>query len=316
MGEAKEIWKRLFFVLHNNKQPDDDLPTMWTPFKAGNLQDSELETAIESISHLLPENVREKVNSLCSANKRGKTNLLHSMKDSLLNDDFWYLLFRAFRDRGCSPSDDTMKICILEGGKVKQMTMAELEDKFVSENQDNLKSQTSVLDQMIHEDLIDAYLSTSSVEKSMKKSYEDKLAEAREALAAENPKWKKEEVEKQAAVQAKKEVKGSSEAKSLQNRVAMMAEHEVQKSIKRAMEEYQIPVFIFRGVNTYDDVGRLLESFGIKMSKLKAFKSGEALKTLECEHDIATVVLLPCGLLVSFTQVKLDIFLADSNICL
>merc|ERR1712130_563829 len=123
-------------------------------------------------------------------------------------------------------------------------------------------------------------------------------------LAAENPKWKSEQVEKQASVQAKKEVKGSSEAKALQKRVAMMAEHEVQKSIKRAMEKYQIPVYIFRGVNTYDDVGRLLESFGIKMSKLKAFKSGEESKTLECEHDIATVALLPCELLVSFTQVK------------
>ena len=199
---------------------------------------------------------------------------------------------------------------------MKQMTMGELEEKFILENEDSFKSQTSVPDQMIHEDLIDAYLSTSSVEKSLKKSYEDKLAEAREALAAENPKWKTEQVEKQAAVQAKKEVKGSSEAKSLQNRVAMMAEHEVQKSIKRAMEEYQIPVFIFRGVNTYDDVGRLLESFGINMSKLKAFKSGEASKTLECEHDIATVALLPCGILVSFTQVELDIFLADSNVWL
>ena len=157
--------------------------------------------------------------------------------------------------------------------------------------------------------MIDAYLSTSSVKDLLKKSYEGKLAEAREALAAENPKWKKEEVEKQAAIQAKKEVEISSEAKSLQNRVAMMAEHEVQKSIKMAMEEYQIPVFIFRGVNTYDDLGQFLESFGFKMSKLKAFKSGDATKTLECEHDIATVALLPCGPLVSFVQVELHILL-------
>ena len=142
MGEAKEIWKRLFFVLHNNKQPDDDLPTMWTPFKAGNLQDSDLKAAIESIDSLLQDNVRERLNSLCSANKTKKANLLYSMKeDSLLNDNFWYQLFRAVRDRGCSPIDDTMKICILEGGQMKQMTMEELEDKFVSENRDNLKSQ-------------------------------------------------------------------------------------------------------------------------------------------------------------------------------
>ena len=59
------------------------------------------------------------------------------------------------------------------------------------------------------------------------------------------------------------------------------------------MEEYQIPVFIFRGVNTYDNVGCLLESFGIKIKM-----SEEASTTLEYEHDIATVALLPCGPLV------------------
>ena len=142
MGEAIQIWKRLFFVLHKNKQPDDDLPTMWTPFKAGNLQDSDLVTAIESIGHQLPDNVREKLKSLCTANKTRTANLLYSMQaESLLKDDFWYLLFRAFRDRGCSPIDDNMKICIVEGGQTKQMTMGELE--FISENRENLKSQTS-----------------------------------------------------------------------------------------------------------------------------------------------------------------------------
>ena len=69
-------------------------------------------------------------------------------------------------------------------------------------------------------------------------------------------------------------MKSSSVAKALQKRVAMRAEYDVQRSIKRAMEEFNIPVYIFRGVNTYDDVGRFLESFGLKMSKLKAFKSG------------------------------------------
>ena len=61
MGESEDFWKRLFFVLHNNKQPDDDLPTMWTSFKAENLQDGNLETAIESFSHLLQDNVKEKL---------------------------------------------------------------------------------------------------------------------------------------------------------------------------------------------------------------------------------------------------------------
>ena len=307
MGEAREIWKRLFFVLYNNKQPDHDLPTMWTLFKAENFTEEDLKAAIESISHLLQENVRDKLKRLCRAHET-KKELLYSMEeDSLFKDDFWRLLFGAVRDRGCVPIDGNLKISILEGGQMKQMTMGELEEKFVSENRDNLKSQTSVPDQMIHEDLIDAFLSTNSVKESLKKSYEEKLAEARETLTAENPKWKKEAVEKQAAVQAKKEVKGSSEAKALQHREAMIAEHEVQKSIKRAMKELGIPVFIFRGVNTYDDVGRFLGSFGFKMSRLKSFKTGDEKNTLECEHDIGLVALLPCGPLVSFSQVKLDL---------
>ena len=308
MAEAKEIWKRLFFVLLNNKEPDNDLPNMWTFFKAENLQDGDIETAIKSIGHLLQDNVREKLKSLCSKNKKGPVNLLYQMKeDSSLKDDFWRLLFGAVRDRGCGSIDGNLKISILEGGQKKHMTMGELEEKFVSENRDNLRSQTSVPDQMIHEDLIDAFLCTDSVKESLKKSYEEKLAEARETLTAENPRWKKEAVEKQAAVQAKKEVKASSEAKALQHREAMIAEHEVQKSIKRAMKELGIPVFIFRGVNTYDDVGRFLGSFGFKMSRLKSFKTGDEKNTLECEHDIGLVALLPCGPLVSFSQVKLDL---------
>ena len=307
MAEAKEIWKRLFFVLLNNKEPDNDLPNMWTLFKAENFTEEDLKAAIESISHLLQENVRDKLNRLCRAHKT-KKELLYSMKeDSLFKDDFWRLLFGAVRDRGCGSIDGNLKISILEGGQMKQMTMGELEEKFFSENRDNLKSQTSVPDQMIHEELIDAFMSTDSVKDSLKKSYEEKLAEARETLTAENPKWKKEAVEKKAAVQAKKEVKGSSEAKALQHREAMIAEHEVQKSIKRAMKELGIPVFIFRGVNTYDNVGRFLGCFGFKMSRLKSFKSGDEKNTLECEHDIGLVALLPCGPLVSFSQVKLDL---------
>ena len=63
-------------------------------------------------------------------------------------------------------------------------------------------------------------------------------------------------------------------------------------------------MFVFRGVNTYDDVGRFRDGFGFKMSKLKAFKSGDSESTLECEHDIGIVdALSPSRPLVSFVQV-------------
>ena len=307
MGETNGIWKRLFFVLHYNKQTDIDLPNIWTRFKQDNFRDSDLELAIRRISHLLQESEKEKLNSIRSAyttSTHCERSLLDFLNDDLLlKDDSWYLLFKAVRDIGCSPLDKDMQICVLEGGQTKLMLMEEVEQKFITENKDDTKSQTSVPDQLIHEDLIDACLSTSTVGTSLKEAYKARLEEAKTSLKAENPRLKVKEVEKQAAGQAKKEVKGSRDAKTLQKRLAMMAEHEVQKSIKSAMEKFNIPVYIFRGVNTYDDVGHFLESFGIKMSKLKAFKSGEG--TLECEHDIAIIALLPCGPLVSFIQVKI-----------
>ena len=96
----------------------------------------------------------------------------------------------------------------------------------------------------------------------------------------------------------------SNEQASFFQNFAMMAEENVQKSIRKAMEMFGIPVHVFRGVNTFDEIGQLLESLGIKMSRLGAFKpGGSGENTFECEHDIAAVALLPAGPLVSFVQV-------------
>merc|ERR1712130_628673 len=146
---------------------------------------------------------------------------------------------------------------------------------------------------MIHEDLIDAHLNTKSVEESLQETYKTKFSETKTSLKADNPRLKNEEVEKKAAAQAKKEIKESREAKLLQHRVAMMAEENVQTSIRKAMEMFGIAVHVFRGVNTFDEIGQHLESLGIKMSRLGAFKPGGSCEnTFECEHDIAAVALL------------------------
>ena len=201
------------------------------------------------------------------------------------------------------------------------MSMTDIEKKFIDENPDLLTAQRSVPDQMIHNDLIDAHFNTESLRESLRRSYQKRLTEAEMAQSKGNPKLSKEEVEKQAAAQAKQETKESKEAKLLQNRVAMIAEDDVQKSILQAMKEFNIPVFVFRGVNTYHEVGKHLgEAFGFKMSVLKAFtngnskskkgkegnedKPGKKESTLECEHDISAIALPPSGPLVSFVQVR------------
>ena len=304
MSEAntKVFWKELFFLLSDNKQPDDQLPLMWAQFKTSQLNRSDIEAAIESFKDQLEDNVKAELDKLLRDTSEAQ--LLDLMKrSSLLGDNFWCLLFAAIRDRRSHLIGDG-KTKILEGGQTKLMTIKDIEEKFLSENLNILRSFTCVPDQMIHKDLIEAHFNTKSMEESLRKSYENTLAETKKSMAEDNPKCKEEEIEKQAAGQAKKEVKQSRDAKLLQNRVAMNAEEEVQKSIQKAMEEFKIPVHVFRGVNTFDDVGRLLQSLGIKLSKLKTFKQGGSDRnTFECEHDIVVVALLPSGPLVSFVQV-------------
>ena len=307
MNEAntKELWKRLFFLLFNNQEPDDQLPLMWAQFKTEQLNRSELEAAIQSFQDQLGNNVKKELETLLSEKDTSVAHLLDLMQRcSLLEDDFWCLLFTAIRDRTSHLIGVEKTMPILEAGQTKFMTMKDIEEKFFSENPNILRSFTCVPDQMIHEDLIDAHLNTKSLEELLRKSYESTFDETKKSMVQDKPKCKEEEVKKQAAGQAKKEVKQSRDAKLLQHRVAMKAEEMVQKSIQKAMEKFKIPVHVFRGVKTFDDLGRFLQSLDMKMSKLKAFKPGGSDKnTFECEHDIGAVALLPSGPLVSFVQV-------------
>ena len=342
MGETnnKEIWKRLFHVLFNNKVADEELPNIWAKFKKENLHKSDIRTAIESFKDHLHKDVRKRLNESSEGSADEVSLLASSLKDlsvqyqipnevmdklcdlrieetgaeasilsllrtSQLDNDFWRLLFTDIRDKEVDGISEEKVISILEGGQTKRMSMKDIEQKFISENPDLLTAQRAVPDQMIHDDLFDAHVNTESVRESLKSSYDKRFSEAKATLAEENPRWTNKEVEKQAAAQAKQEIKESREAKQLQHRVAMMAEDEVQKSILRAMKEFDIPVFVFRGVNTYDDIGKFLDKgFDITMSRLKAFSSGNSKSTLECEHDINAIALLPSGPpLVSLVQV-------------
>ena len=111
-------------------------------------------------------------------------------------------------------------IPILEGGQIKQMSMKEIECKFISENPDILTTQRCAPDQMIHEDLIDAQFNTESVRQSLRRSYEQKFQEAKTLLVQNKTKLTEEETEKQAAGQARQETKESKETKQLEHRVA------------------------------------------------------------------------------------------------
>ena len=150
MSEANGNWKRLFFLLLNNNQPDDKLPHMWAQFKGTNLQKCELDAAIENIKNTLKEPVKERLHRILSDEKVTAAKLLNSMKaDSDLEDDFWYQLFSWIRDTESHPIHEDKKVPILEGGQIKYMSMDEIEERFISENPRILTSVTSVPDQII-----------------------------------------------------------------------------------------------------------------------------------------------------------------------
>ena len=316
-ANTEGTWKKLFYILFNNKESDENLPNMWAQFKKGRLHKSDIRKAIEDITDLnkevkkkifdgneLENKVIESLWNLSLRETAEETCFVSSMREcSILDDNFWRLLFTHIRDKEVEGISEEKTIPILEGGLTRQMSMEDIECKFISENSEILTTQRCVPDQVIHEDLIDAQFNTGSIRESLRRTYNQKYQESKKLLVQNNPKMLEQEAEKQAAAQAKQETKESREAKQLQHRVAMVAEETVQKSILRAMKEFGIPGCVFRGVNTFDDIGKFLENFGIKISKLKSFKCSDSKATLECEHDIVIVALLPTGPWVSFVQV-------------
>ena len=312
MSDARKCWKQLFLLLFNNQERDGDLPRMWTQFKEGNLQRSDIEAAIESVKDDIQENEREVLDRICSAENVSDSDtasVVRLMKEcDQLEDDTWRLmLFTSIRDRATGLISTDTKVPIFVGGQTRLMTLQDIETNLIQEEPDIFKSQRSVPDQMVHEDLMDAQFNTQYARENLKELYEDNLSKAKQSLTkkslATKTKLKPDEVERQAAAQAKTETKQSKEAQLLKYRVAMMAENNVQKSIERVMKEYGIPALVLRGVNTYKDIAKFLESFGIEVSRLKAFKCRDSKCSLECEHDIVTLALLPTGPLVSFNQV-------------
>ena len=167
MGDAntkEEFWKRLFNVLFNNKEPDDELPNMWAQFKAENLHRSDIRTAIESLKDYLHEDTRKNlcdintegnvdegsllaspvkyklpntvIDKLCNLSNLSETSveagILAALREcSQLDDDFWRLLFTATRDREVDVISEERRIPISEGGQTKLMSLRDIEQKFI-----------------------------------------------------------------------------------------------------------------------------------------------------------------------------------------
>ena len=212
-------WKKLFFVLWNNKESKENVPRMWKQFMKDELKSDEIKSIL--FNEELEEIVKHKFDELSSKNPNCEDLIRALGEDALFEDDFWYKLVKGIRDREVRPINRSAKVTIIQGGQEKQITMEDLENLFEAEEPDMMTSQICVPDQLIHDDCFDLHLNREAIVQELKESYEENLLQIKENFKRDNPKWKEKEIEKQSLTLAQKEIKNSTKAPSLQCRKEM-----------------------------------------------------------------------------------------------
>ena len=259
------------FKLFNNREPNEDLPAMWIQFKADTMLLEDVKKVFDE-KQLFKDVVVNKFNELiCQAGDCRE--LFEKMKaEPLFDDEEWRIIVVTLRDRESKPLDENLTIPIVEGGQTRNMTNRDIEEMFMQEEPqfDILTCQRSIPEELVHKDHFDAHVNRDMMIQVIKDAYESTLSGIRESMKLDNPKMKKDELEKQSVKRALVEMRDSKEVQYLKQRESLCAEDHVQKKIMAAAGGRVFPVHIFRGVNTYQDVGQFLEGLGIKLSKLKS----------------------------------------------
>ena len=304
MNKTPCIWRNIFFKLFYNRETNDDLPTMWIQFKAETLLPKDVKKVFDE-KQLFKDGVVTKFNELFARGGDCR-DLLERMKDEpLFDDEEWRIIVVTLRDRESKPLDENLTIPIVEGGQTRNMTNGDIEDMFMQEDPglDVLTCQRSIPEELVHKDNFDAHVNRDMMIQVIKDAYESNLISIRESMKMDNPKMKEDELEKQSVRRALNEMRDSKEVKYLQQRESLCAEDHAQKKIMAAAGGRDYRFHIFRGVNTYQDVGQFLEGLGIKLSKLKSFNNPDRNSTQECETDVSLMAQTPDGPVASFLQV-------------
>ena len=309
MNGPQCIWRDIFFSRFNNQEPNADLPAMWTQFKADTLLPEDIKKVFDT-EHLFKEDVANKFKELFDQATDCRELLERMKAEPLFEDEEWRIIVVTLRDRESKPLDENLTIPIVEGGQTRNMTNRDIEDMFLQDDPEYniLTCQRSIPEELVHKDLFDAHFNRDQMIQVIKETYESSLNSIRESMRIDNPKMKEDELEKQSVRRALNEMKDSKEVKYLQQRESLCAEDHVQKKIMAAAGGRDFPAHIFRGVNTYQDVGQFLEGLGIKLSKLKSFNNPDRKSTRECETDVTLIAQTSDGPAASFLQVC-DIYL-------
>ena len=297
------VWKDNFIkYLFNNKEEETNLFPMWRQFVNGILSNQDIKAVVENSDGLFQCEVKDNLIDLAKKTNNCADFLDELGKDSsFFRDDDWKILLILLRDRESKIIDKEKTIRIMEGGHERSMNIEELQEKFMEDYPYLLTTQSTFPDQLLHND--QERRSTENLIHEIKNLYEENRQTKLVNLKKDYPKKNAKELYKQAEREAKDETVKSKKGQLVASRFSLEAEDNVQKAIKKAAKVHEVPVVVFRGVNTFADVCKHLEDFGIKASTLKNFSKPSSSNSQECENDIVVVALTTTGPVVSFIQV-------------
>ena len=281
-----KMFQSLFFKLYHSKPGDHN--SMWDLFRKGKLDFD------EELLSLIPDGKKEMFQKYLNEMNENKRKKLE--EEDLSNNDDWMNLFVNLRDKGCKTLEEEETIDIVCSGLKKKMKLSSIEDTVIQEYGDIFSSQIAIPEVVIFNENKD------DLKKNLKDGFH-KTMDQKEKAKPKNSEESFHEI-KQRVI---KNINDSAKAQLLQDIRASEAEVHVQKMALQHAKEAKIPMIAFRGIQTFRDIGKHLEKFGVKLSKLSQLLKNSNDAELEAEHDI---MLISCNgekIQVTFIQVMLKI---------
>ena len=283
------MYKEIFEALLDSKK---DHNVAWDCFRRERIKINE-----ETLQHLPTDSPHYSTLAECLRSKKDGAAI-----DSLLeDDDLWKSLLFAVRDQTVKGLDLSKQepIQVLSSGVTFSKTLSELEESVLEDYGDIYNTQIAIPDGVIFtEDKgylkqklkteFDSHMKCQCSSYLMRKPGAHKCSKC---LPDDNQR------------QLIKKINDSCDAKHLQNIIAAEAEVFIQDTIIEAARSGGLPVTVMRGVQTYKDVGKHLERYGIELSKLNEILKEKDGKEKEAEHDVMVLAMNGDNLIITFIQV-------------
>ena len=285
----KEIVKSLFELKEGKS-----FSPIWNVFRNENSSLISLKETLRRIpDHICFKNdILYKLEAICT-----NSDLFDAFREE--DDTFWEKLFLILRDLGCEEIQIRREklVSVHCAGEERQLTLADLEENILEDYGDILHTQTAIPDTILFEEdkkmLMYDIKRVFESQTTGKSDYETKNIFS--------------------------QIKKSSEAKCIKDIQSLEAEFYVQNKLIELGREKCVSMIVLRGIKSYGYVGKFLEGFGLKFSKLRYlylifsftryFLNSSSLLNnkenadLETDHDVMALTISGRDLTVIFIQV-------------